>query len=54
MKTFEMNGKSYKTDAGTLEVLRSVIPAAKENNDFSAVTVILTLGLHTGRITEAS
>jgi hypothetical protein len=51
-KTFEMNGKTYTTDAATLEVLRSIIPAAKASDDFSAVTAVMHFGLATGRIKE--
>lgn len=54
MKTFTMNAKTYTTDAATLAVLQSIIPAAKKANDFSAVTVVMTLGLKTGRIKELS
>jgi hypothetical protein len=50
--TFEMNGKAYRTDAATLDVLRGIVPAAKAANDFSAVAIIMDLGLATGRIVE--
>ena len=52
MKKFEMNERAYTTDIGTLMVLRSIIPSAKENNDFSAVTAVMTLGLQSGKIIE--
>lgn len=52
--TFEMNGKAYQTDAQTLVVLRSIIPAAKSSGDNSAVAAIMSLGLHTGRIKVAA
>ena len=50
--TFEMNGKAYRTDLETLDVLRSIVPAAKAANDFSAVAEVMDLGLAVGRITE--
>lgn len=50
--TFEMNGKSYKTDEETLNVLRSVVPAAKASNDMSAVIFLMDIGQETGRIVE--
>ena len=50
--TFEMNGKAYQTDADTLDVLRGIVPAAKAANDFSAVSVVMYLGLAAGRIVE--
>ena len=50
--TFEMNGIGYKTDEETLNVLRSIIPQAKMSNDFTAVSVVMTLGLQTGRIEQ--
>jgi hypothetical protein len=50
--TFEMNGITYRTDAATLEVLRSIIPAAKASNDYSAVAAVMHLGLASGRICE--
>lgn len=51
-KTFEMNGKGYETDAETLNVLRSIVPAAKQAGDASAVAAVMELGLETGRIRE--
>ena len=50
--TFEMNGIGYKTDEETLNVLRSIIPQAKMSNDFTAVSVVMALGLQTGRIEQ--
>lgn len=47
-----MNGKTYTTDAETLNVLRSIIPAAKASGDYSAVAAVMELGLKTGRIVE--
>jgi hypothetical protein len=52
MQTFEMNGRNYRTDIETLNVLRSVMPSAKSTGDSSAVMAILFLGLQTGRIVE--
>lgn len=52
--TFEMNGKSYVTDKATLDVLRSIIPAAKAANDFSAVAAVMILGQQTGRVREVA
>jgi len=50
---FEMNGKTYVADSGTLEMLRSIVPSAKQTGDGSAVQVAMFLGLMTGRIIEA-
>ena len=50
--TFQMNEKSYETDKETLELLRSLVPAAKKSKDFSAITAVMALGLETGRIKE--
>lgn len=49
-KTFEMNGKGYRTDSETLEVLRSIVPDARAANDTSAVQALMDLGLAAGRI----
>jgi len=49
---FEMNEKLYETDKETFDVLDSIIPSAKEKNDFSAVGAVMTLGLEQGRIRE--
>lgn len=51
-KRFEMNGKAYQTDNETLNVLRSIVPAAKARSDSSAVETVMTLGLMSGRIIE--
>ena len=51
-KTFEMNGKAYKTDSETLNVLRIVCPSAKETDDMSAVAAVMILGQQAGRIVE--
>jgi len=48
--TFEINGNAYQTDAQTLDVLRSIVPAAKAANDFSAVIAVMALGQAGGRI----
>lgn len=50
--TFEMNGKGYETDSETLNVLRSIVPAAHESGDSSAVMAVMILGEQTGRIKE--
>lgn len=50
LATFEMNGSTYRTDAATLAVLNSIIPAAKTTGDASAVAAIMGLGLKGGRI----
>ena len=52
--TFEMNGIGYTTDEETLNVLRSIIPQAKTSNDFTAVSVVMALGLQTGRIEQTA
>lgn len=49
---FELNGIVYITDLETLEVLRSIMPNAKETGDSSAVMAVLYAGLYTGRIKE--
>lgn len=49
---FEMNGKSYLTDEETLQVLRSLVPAAKVAGDFTAVAAVMEAGLRWGRIVE--
>lgn len=48
--TFEMNGKAYRTDAATLDMLRSIVPAAKATGDSSAVEFAMVLGEMAGRI----
>lgn len=53
-RTFEMNGRTYKTDAETLKVLRSVVPGYQATGDVSAVAAIMWLGLKTGRIREVA
>lgn len=52
MHQFTMTGKTYQTDKATVEVLRSIVPAAKKSGDVSAVTAVMSLGLKTGRIQE--
>ena len=52
MKTFEMNGKAYQTDDETLELLRDIVPQAKQAQDFSAVIAVMVLGEQAGRIKE--
>lgn len=49
---FELNGKWYTTDGETIEVLRSIIPAAKNSGDSTAVIAVMALGLKSGRIIE--
>lgn len=44
-KTFEVNGKAYKTDAETLNLLRGY---AGTNNE--AFGMVMTIGTATGRI----
>ena len=50
---FEMNGKSYRTDEETLELLRDIVPSGKAANDMSAVIAVMELGIFNGRIVEA-
>ena len=50
--TFEMNGKGYRTDEETLDMLRSIVPSAKATGDSSAVMFAMDLGLAGGRIVE--
>jgi hypothetical protein len=49
---FTLNGKTYDTDSETLNVLRGIVPTARETGDSSAVIAIVILGLATGRIQE--
>ncbi len=49
---FELNGKWYMTDGETIEVLRSIIPSAKNSGDSTAVIAVMALGLKAGRIIE--
>lgn len=49
---FEIDGKTYKTDAETIALLRSLVPQAKEIGDWSAVIAIMALGEMSGRIIE--
>lgn len=51
-ESFQMNRKSYRTDARTLSVLRSIVPTAKAAKDGSAVCAVMTLGKMTGCIVE--
>ena len=51
---FEMNGKTYRTDAETLSVLRTVVPRAKESGDSSALCAVMMFGQATGRIVETA
>ena len=49
---FTLNNKTYRTDMETLEVLRSIMPMAREAGDPSAVIAVVELGIATGRIRE--
>jgi hypothetical protein len=49
---FTLNGQTYNTDANTVAVFRSIVPAAKESGDGSAVIALLELGLLTGHIVK--
>jgi hypothetical protein len=49
---FELNGTTYRTDAETLSMIRSIVPAAKASGDASAIQAVMSLGLSTGRIQE--
>lgn len=51
---FEIDGKTYRTDAATLSVLRGIMPAAKATGDASAVAVVMRMGLLFGRIVETT
>lgn len=50
--TFEMNGKGYKTDVETLDLLREQVSIGRKNDDFSAVAAMMTLGVMAGRIVQ--
>jgi hypothetical protein len=52
MASFEMNGKFYRTDKETLNVLDGIMPSAIKNNDLSALAAVMFLGLESGRICE--
>ena len=52
MFKFEIDNKTYETDKETIEVLRSIIPSAKENNDTTAVYAVMYFGLASGKIKE--
>ena len=52
-KTFEMNGKAYRTDAETLKVLQDAVALYRETKDTSVITAIMSLGEMTGRITRS-
>lgn len=47
---FTMNGQTYLTDQDTLGLLRESIPSARQTQDWSAVTAVMSLGLQGGRI----
>ncbi len=51
-KTFELNGKAYRTDTETLELLRVVVPRAKASGDGSALFAMMHFGQLAGRIVE--
>ena len=48
--TFELNGRTYRTDAETVALLRRVVPKAKATGDHSALVAVLTLGQMAGRV----
>jgi hypothetical protein len=50
--TFEINGKTYKTDEQTIKVLRSIMESAKQSNDYSAVIAVMEIGQLTHSIEE--
>jgi hypothetical protein len=47
---FELNGKTYRTDTETVEMLRGLVEAAKATGDSTAVMAVLFLGIKAGRI----
>ena len=51
-KTFEMNGRAYRTDAETLRVLRDQVQRFKTTDNPSVVIAILYLGMKAGVIVE--
>jgi hypothetical protein len=55
MLKFEMNGKAYETDRGTLMILRGVIAyyRAGGSKDASAIAAIMELGTQAGVIRES-
>ena len=55
-KTFEMNSKTYRNYAETLQVLRSVVKAydADGRKDASAISAMMHLGIMTCTITAAA
>ena len=49
---FGLNGATYRTDAATIAILRSIVPSAKSTGDHSALIAVLDLGLKAGRIAK--
>lgn len=49
---FEMDGVWYAASANTCEILRRIVPAAKETGDKSAIFAMMYFGLKTGSIVE--
>ena len=52
--TFTLNNETYRTDAETVEVLRSIMPSARKSGDSSAVVAVIALGQATGRIEKVA
>lgn len=52
MKKFEIDNKLYVTDEETHAVLKSIVPAAKQKNDATAVFAVMHFGLLSGKIRE--
>lgn len=50
--TFEMNGNAYKTDLETLDILRGIVKAGREANDYSAVEFMMVIGEMGGKIVK--
>lgn len=50
--TFEMDGKGYRTDEETLNVIRSVVKHMEETGSNAGVAAVMGMGLKTGCIVE--
>lgn len=52
-KTFEMDGKTFRCDAETLEIVRTCVARVKAGADTSALFAVMHWGQKGGRIVEA-
>lgn len=51
---FEMNGKTYRTDQETIELLRPMVASYRAGAEgmLAAIATVMTLGLQSGRVEE--